>query len=225
MDRPARHRPAIGGHTLTEDEYLATENKYLYAFEAFAHESGVTPEGSGPGPRHPRTLARLARATVTLDEAVELVRVILREGPLNTRLEDDDRFYAHVGDNMYMWLGSQVDCVFAVAETERIGLFVERDITSPMTPDPADRYWWLDEGAPVHHRLGAFARDDGRPLDEWDIADERMPLIRQLFTPLPGDDAFYETYEVDEIRLARVGEILGVELDPGNAYSIFSYTA
>src|SRR6266545_3271183 len=42
MDQPARHRPEIDGHVLTEDEFDATVNKYLYAFEAFTQESGVT---------------------------------------------------------------------------------------------------------------------------------------------------------------------------------------
>jgi hypothetical protein len=32
----------IGGHVLTEQEFYDTVNKYLYAAEAFARESGVT---------------------------------------------------------------------------------------------------------------------------------------------------------------------------------------
>src|SRR6266511_3987711 len=78
----------IDGHVLTEDEFDATVNKYLYAFEAFTQESGVT------------------RLTVVgLDEAVELVRRMLRGDTQAPALEDGDRFYVHVGDNMYMWIG------------------------------------------------------------------------------------------------------------------------
>ncbi len=99
----------IDGHVLTEDEFDATVNKYLYAFEAFTQESGVTrltvvglDEDWATGP--PWDALRNG-STVSLDEAVELVRRMLRGDTQAPALEDGDRFYVHVGDNMYMWIG------------------------------------------------------------------------------------------------------------------------
>jgi hypothetical protein len=211
----------IGGHTLTEDEYLETENKYLYAFEAFAHEAGVralTLKDLFLGSSTPERWRGLREgAQVSLDDAVELVRLMLREGPLTTLLEDGDRFYAHVGDNLYMWLGSEVDCVNAIAETERIGLYVDRDIASPLWDD-GERYWWLKEGAPVRHVLFAFQRDTDEPGGTWDIPDSKVDAVREL-VPVRADDApFYDTYDIDDGRVPALAAILGVPLDPGPVY-------
>src|SRR6266508_660031 len=105
----------IDGHVLTEDEFEATVNKYLYALEACAHESGVSRlavvglyEDWADAP--PWDTMRNG-TVVSLDEAVELVRHMLRGGTQTPALEEGDRFYVHVGDNMYMWIGSHAPCV------------------------------------------------------------------------------------------------------------------
>lgn len=218
----------IGGHVLTEDEYLETENKYLYALETFAHESGVrrlTVVGLDKPSATPAEFADLTEgASISVDRALDVVRHMLREGPLTARLEDDERFYVHVGYDMYMWIGSHVECADAVAQAERIGLFVDRDIISPLHPDPADRYWWLDEDAPVGHELVSYARDDGRTLERWPIADEKVPGLRQLFTPKPDDEKFYDAYEIADDQLERIGRILGMRLDPDLDYLLQTYS-
>jgi hypothetical protein len=215
----------IGGHVLTEQEYLDTENRYLHALRAFAQESDVrrlTVVDLYKPPAVPQRWQHLREGeTVSLDDAVEIVRVMLREGPLFARLEDADRFYVHVGDYMYMWIGSHVDCVNAVAEAERVGLFVDPGVESSVAPHPDDeRYWWLDEDRPIRHVLVSFARDDGRTLQQWAVPDEKVPQLRALFEIHAGDDQFYDAYEVDEVRRARVSEILDLPLSPELRYSL-----
>ncbi len=216
----------IGGHVLTEDEFEATVNKYLYAVEAFAHESGVTHLTvanmvKGRFTDKPPWASLRNGSTVTLDTAVELVRSMLQGWVLGPKLEDGDRFYIHVAYHMYMWVGSDVECVRATAEAERIGLFVEPGVASWMLPDPADRFGWLREGEPVRHILVSVdRRNDDR--HHKDIPDDKVPALRALFTLNPDDPNFYDSYEIDESRRARVSEILEVPLDPAIVYRLWT---
>jgi hypothetical protein len=121
----------IDGHVLTQDEFDTTVNKYLYAVEAFARESGVsalsvvglneraTPDQAWAGVRE--------GDLVPLERALTLIGSELRGTALGAPLEVPDEFYVHVGDYLYLWIGSAVDCVRATAEATRIGLFVEPD--------------------------------------------------------------------------------------------------
>ena len=217
------------GHVLTEDEFEATINKYLYAVEAFAHESGVTHLTvvdlvEKVDTEKPAWVSLHKGSTASLDTAVELVRSMLRGEVLGPKLEDGDRFYVHVGYSMYMWIGSDVDCVRAVSEAERIGLFVERDMASPRLPDPSLRFRWLQKGEPVRHILDSF---DPTGTDQFrqDIPDDKIPALRALFTPKPDDPHFYDIYEIDESRRAQVSEILGVPLDPALDHALWSRSA
>jgi hypothetical protein len=218
----------IDGHVLTEDEYLSTENRYLYVLTAFAQEAGVqrlTVVGLDKPPATPPQWQHLEEGTtVSLDEAVEIARIMLREGPLGARLEDGDRFYVHIDDDLYMFIGTEIEPTFAISEAERLGLFVEPDVASPLQPDPAERYWWLDDGMPVRHQLVAYDRQDGHPLGRWDIPDAKVPDLRALYPPKPGDDNFYDAYEVDDLRRTAVGQVLGWELDPNVEYLLETYT-
>jgi len=113
--------------------------------EAFAHESGVTHltvvDLVEKVDTNKPTWASLHKgSTFSLDTAVELVRSMLQGWALGPSLEDGDRFYVHVDDYMYMWIGSDVECVKAIEEAERIGLFVEPGQVSWLLPDPADRF-------------------------------------------------------------------------------------
>ncbi len=216
----------LAGHVLTEDEFEATINKYLYAVEAFAHESGVTHLTvvdlvEKVDTREPPWASLRKGATVSLDQALELVRSMLRGEVLGPKLEDGDRFYVHVHDRMYMWIGSDVDCVQAVSEAERIGLFVEPGQVSWLLPDPADRFRWLREGEPVHHILVSVDRrnDDRRHRD---IPDDKVPALRALFSLNRDDEHFYDSYEIDESRWAPVSEILGIPLDPAIEYTLWT---
>jgi hypothetical protein len=219
----------IGGHTLTEDEYIETENKYLYAFESFAYESGVrllTVRGLDKGPGTPAEWQDLRNgATLSVDRAVDLVRLMLREGPVAARMEVEDRFFVHIGTDMYMWIGSHVDCVKAIADAERIGLFVDRDVVSPLLPEPGEsRYWWLREGEPVVYELVSYDRATGRTLGRWDLPDECIPLLRPLFDVDPEDVQFYDSYEVEERARPKVAEILRTRLDPDKDYFLQTHT-
>ncbi len=219
----------LDGHVLTEDEFEATINKYLYAVEAFAHESGVSQLTvvdlvNGPFTDKPPWASLRKGSTVTLDTAVELVRSMLQGWVLGPKLEEGDRFYIHVGDRMYMWIGSDVECVKATAEAERIGLFVEPGQVSwrlPDLSDPADRFHWLREGKPVRHILDSF---DPAGTDQFrhDIPDDKMPALRALFTRKPDDPNFHDIYEIDESRRARVSDILGIPLDPALDHALWT---
>jgi hypothetical protein len=130
----------IGGHVLTEQEFHDTVNKYLYAAEAFARESDVTEltlkrffQGEDYADRwgHLQTGDQ-----VSLGDAIEMMRAMLEGYDLLAILESED-FFVHAGYDMYMWIGSHVDCVKATAEAQRIGLFVEPGIVSPnLKPRP-----------------------------------------------------------------------------------------
>ncbi len=216
----------IDGRLLTEDEFEGTINRYLYTVEAFAHESGVTHLTvadlvEGVDTRQPPWVSLSDGATVPLDTAVELVRSMLRGEVLGPKLEDGDRFYVHVHDHMYMWIGSDVECVKATAEAERIGLFVEPDMPSWQLPDPADRFWWLREGLPVRHILTSHDRRSA-DFHRVDIPDDKVPALQVLFTRNPDDPNFYDSYEIDESRRAPVSEILGVPLDPAVEYTLWT---
>lgn len=121
------------------------------------------------------------------------------------------------------WIGSHVPCVNAITEAERIGPFVDEDV-SPLLPDPSDRFWWLVEGKPVRHVLTAIDRTDGGTVASHDIPDDKVPALRALFSPKPDDPNFYDVYKVDQSRRARVSEILGIPLDLDLDYDLWTYS-
>ncbi len=214
----------LDGHVLTEDEFEAAINKYLYALEAFAHESGVdylTVLGLHPEYEGERSWGLLRNGTrVSLDAAVDLVQTLLRGEASGVRLEDATRFYVHADYCMEMWIGSDVDCVSAVAEAERIGLFVERGIASPLL-DPGERFWWLREGLPVRHILTSYDPSSAAD-DRQDVPDDKVPALRALFAQNPDDENFYDLYRIDKSLRSRVSEILGIPLDPQVRYSLWT---
>jgi hypothetical protein len=129
----------FGGQVFTEDEFEATVNKYLYAVELFATKSGVdrlTVVGLDPEAPTDELWAPVHDgSTVSLDQALRLVRSMLRGTALGAPLEAGGRFYVHVGDYMYMWIGSHVDCSDVAADLERIGIYTVPGEVSPMLPD------------------------------------------------------------------------------------------
>jgi small subunit ribosomal protein S1 len=70
-------------------------------------------------------------AEVSLDLALELVRIMLRDGGAWCRLEVEDTFAVHVGWDQYLYLSSSRPCEKALARTRRLGLFPERMTASP----------------------------------------------------------------------------------------------
>jgi hypothetical protein len=218
----------VDGEPLTEDRWLEAENRYLYAVDMFARESGVQRLvllHLGVLPAAPERWQGLREGDqVSLEQALDLVRIMLRDGPVQARLEVPDRFYVHLGDYLELWVGSSVDCVAAVAEAERIGLYVEPGQPSPVLPEADDRFWWLNPEFPVGHRLVTTARSDGSVLDDWDVPASAVPRLQALFPPDPGDPNFWDSYEVDEGRRPAVEQLLGRALDPAADHTLTTFS-
>jgi hypothetical protein len=162
---------------------------------------------------------------LTADAVVDLAREMLREDPVSARLEAEGRFYLHVGDRMNMWIGTDRECPNAVAETRRIGLFVDEGMSSPDWDEtPADRHWWLEEGAPIRYSLDSFARGDGEPLGSREIPADRVDALRRLFRPKRYDPNFRDRYAVGDEERTGVATILEVDLDPTVDYVVNTYS-
>ncbi|MGC4936596.1 hypothetical protein [Kribbella sp. DT2] len=119
-----------GRYTGSEDEssdHGTKEAAYLAAVVAFAEESGIAELSiREPGvtgfvnlglemPANGHGLAGLFApdlsdyydgAVVPITTALELVRVMLRDGGAWCRLEVEDRFTVHIGYDQYMYIGS-----------------------------------------------------------------------------------------------------------------------
>ncbi|MFF3468962.1 RNA-binding protein [Streptomyces sp. NPDC002619] len=91
-------------------------------------------------------------AEVSLDLALELVRIMLRDGGAWCRLEVADTFAVHVGWDQYLYLSSSRPCEKALARTRGLGLFPERMAASPYAFEdeeegvqrPGDDEFWSD---------------------------------------------------------------------------------
>lgn len=156
------------------------EAAYLEAVRGFLDECAVVevtvrdPEWSGADPDrrplaadHPlaRVLGTRAErwvdgATLTADEAVEVVRWMLRNH-LWCRLEGSRGVAVHVGWDLYVYVTVDRPCVVSVAAAERLGLFPERLERSPyergadeLDPDPrvVDDSFWADVDALAERR-------------------------------------------------------------------------
>jgi hypothetical protein len=216
----------IEGHVLTEDEYLEVENRYLYAVETFLREAGVEElvahdvnDVKGLRPE------LFEGALYSVDEAIGLAREILREEPFYARLEAEGRFYLHVGERMYMWIGTDRECPHAVAEARRIGLFVEEGVPSPEWNEPAsERHYWLRDGAPVRYRLLSTDRTTGEILGSVEIPEERVDALRRLFRPKRYDPHFRDRYVVGDGERAEAAAVLEADLNPDVDYVISTYS-
>jgi hypothetical protein len=120
------------GCELTVAEYERVEGAYLDAFVAFAEESDVER-------LQVRSLERGAGleegATVSLPDAMDIVRRMLRE-EVTCKLEAPrDDFALHIGFDLYMYVGSARRCDGAVERARNLGLYVDEDWPSPQLPD------------------------------------------------------------------------------------------
>ncbi|MFJ8755145.1 S1 RNA-binding domain-containing protein [Streptomyces sp. NPDC102441] len=149
------HRDEHGHYTGTEDtvsDHGQVEDAYLQAVEAFAEAAGIdrlaVREPQVPSLAHfgveqpadgfgldgvlPGGLAGFRDGTeVTLGVALELVRVMLRDGGAWCRLEVEGAFAVHVGWDQYLYVGSNLPCEQALARTRALGLFPEHMDASP----------------------------------------------------------------------------------------------
>jgi hypothetical protein len=166
------HGYYVGAETIWSD-HGPVEQAYLDAVAAFCEDAGVSglvirdPEVAwlisfgveAPIPGHglaglfPPDLAGYHDgAEVPLATAVQLVRAMLRDHGAWCRLEAGERFFVHVGQDQYLFLGSAQPCPRAVARTRQLGLFVEPVEVSPLDPAlnepaerrPADAAFWAE---------------------------------------------------------------------------------
>ncbi|MFB9368317.1 RNA-binding protein [Kitasatospora sp. NPDC001664] len=75
-------------------------------------------------------------AEVDLATGVELVRAMLRGSGGWCRLEDGDRFFLHVGYDLYMYVGTTGPVGPGVERARELGLFPEPLDESPYAPEP-----------------------------------------------------------------------------------------
>lgn len=214
------------GDVLTEDAYESVENRYLYAHSVFLQQCGVQRltlldlDVSAGAPPRWQTLRE--GDEISADDAVQLLRPMLRE-QVNARLEVPGTFYVHVGYDLLTWVGTQDPVQYAVDEARSIGLYVEENSPSPQIPDPAERFWWLKDGAPVRHRVSSFDKGSGEPLDRWEIPDATLPEIVAEVPPHADDPGHWDKYVLTDEQVARILPRLGAKPDPARDYTLVTY--
>ncbi|MEU7899241.1 hypothetical protein AB0B45_41105 [Nonomuraea sp. NPDC049152] len=156
----------FGGEVLTRERYEQVEASYVKAVELFAVESGVatlavrTPELPAGGVFAPEAASGMpfipAHALydgyeVPLEAGLALVRAMLRGEGVWGRLEAEERFYAHVGWDYYLYVGSRFPCIRSVDAARQMGLFVEEfaspydlELETPASQRPADEKFWAE---------------------------------------------------------------------------------
>jgi len=127
---------AFEGREFTIDEYEEVETAYAEAFLAFAEEAGVKRVQVRKLERGGEALRE--GATLTLREAAEVVRSMLREQVVCKLESPENHFFVHVGFDLYMYLGSAQPCPNAVARASALGLHVDLDWPSPQLPQDGD---------------------------------------------------------------------------------------
>lgn len=118
---------SFNGEVLSEAEYQAVEEAYLFAVAAFLSEAKIdhlTLRGV-ENPLDTPVPAWLAEgARLSVPQGVDFARMALRER-IWGRLVVPGRAYVHFGYDYSMYLGVPARCPAAVAEAQRRGLFVE----------------------------------------------------------------------------------------------------
>ncbi|MFE6864984.1 hypothetical protein ACFVFS_00340 [Kitasatospora sp. NPDC057692] len=124
---------SFGGEVLTEPVYRAMEESYLAAVRRFAAVDRVTAlrvEGLEIYPESPWWQRVADGDRLPLDEALELVRSVLREDYVWCQFYGDGDFFVHISYDYYMYLGVSGPPEQAVLETRASGLYVD-DFASP----------------------------------------------------------------------------------------------
>ena len=124
----------FAGARLTLPGYLDVEARHLVVLASFLEESGTTRLVAVGVEDAANTLRVEEGAELSTVDAIEVVRQMLREEGW-CRLEDDDRFYIHVGWDYYLYVGSERPCEESVAQAKSVGLFVDGDFPSPYLSD------------------------------------------------------------------------------------------
>ncbi|MFE7192246.1 hypothetical protein [Kitasatospora sp. NPDC057541] len=119
---------SFGGEVLTEAEYLATEERYLAAVRRFAAVQGVTGlrvDGLEVHPESPWWQRVADGEWLALDQAIELIRSVLREEFVWCRFVGDGDFFVHIGYDFYMYIGLVAEPEQAVRDVRASGLNVD----------------------------------------------------------------------------------------------------
>ncbi|MFG2694474.1 S1 RNA-binding domain-containing protein [Kitasatospora sp. NPDC048407] len=200
------------GHYLADDDTDSDrgpiEAAYLQAAAAFAVECGVdrltigrpeaaffaSPEDGGRlEDLFPGLHGFHDGAEVSLETALELVRMMLRGGEGWCLLEAGDRFFVHIGWDQYMYIGTDRPCERAAARVRRLGLFPEPIPESPYSEEsdepgeqrPADEEFW----ARVHWlvaegRAGLLEEGYVQNASRWHrLTPETIDAVRAGLTP------------------------------------------
>ncbi|WP_345696130.1 RNA-binding protein [Kitasatospora terrestris] len=186
------------------------EAAYLETVAAFARAAGIDrltvrdPGLSGPvhfglGPLldghglsglFPEPAAFHDGAEVDLATAVELVRVMLRESGAWCRLEADERFFVHVGYDLYMYIGTTGPYEPGMRRAQELGLFPEPLAESPYAPAP-------DGSTPKPPADGAFWERVRRA-----VAAGEVQLLEEEFA---GGAARWHHLTPDTVDAVRAG--------------------
>ncbi|MFB7405424.1 RNA-binding protein [Streptomyces rubiginosohelvolus] len=169
---------AVGDHGPVEAAYLEAISAFAEAASIDRLEIrepsvtghvhfGAQPavEGHGLGGLFPADLTGYHDgAEVSLEVALELIRVMLREQGAWCRLEAGDVFAVHVGWDQYVYVGSDRPYADAVARTRELGLFAEPMEASPYTAEPevteaADEGFWASVRTELAARQGLLLEE------------------------------------------------------------------
>jgi hypothetical protein len=116
---------SFGGHTLTEERYVAVENAYLESAVAFLKEAGVRELAVVGLENAGAHVGSLPEGTVIPVERLPAVlRSLLRE-EYWCKLESKSAF-VHVGWDYNMYIGVPKSCPLAESTAQSRGLFVEQ---------------------------------------------------------------------------------------------------
>jgi hypothetical protein len=126
----------FSGRRLTLTDYLDVEAKHLAVLASFIEEARIEVL-QALGVENTEDRQELTEGQrLSPVEAIEVVRAMLRMR-VWCRLEARDAFYIHVGDDFYLYVGSNEPSERSVDLAKRLGLFVDRDFPSP--------YWHQDQ--------------------------------------------------------------------------------
>ncbi|MEY2862315.1 MAG: hypothetical protein RLY58_22 [Pseudomonadota bacterium] len=115
---------SFGGVSLTENDYLRTEQAYLEAAVAFLKEAKVEELTVIGLENHSKVhTAPKDGGRIKAEDVPEVVRSLLRE-EFWCRLEAQGAFI-HVGYDYYMYIGVPIESTDAAAAAQANGLFVE----------------------------------------------------------------------------------------------------
>jgi hypothetical protein len=121
----------FAGVRLTLRSYLDVEGRHLAALASFIDESGTDMLVAEGVERAEGRFGIEEGDQLTPLEAIDAVRLMLRDDGWWCRLVDGNRFFIHVGWDYYSYIGSDRPCESSIEFAHERGLFIDRDFQSP----------------------------------------------------------------------------------------------